>query len=75
MAAKNIPACIWKETRTTKHYGRVDTCLHGNRGEEEYLKNLLEGMRKARETHVQQESDVKIKRALKGRIREHEIGG
>ena len=42
-------------------------------GEEEYLRNILDGMRKAREIHVQQESDYKIKRALKGRIHEQEI--
>ena len=37
------------------------------------MENILEGMRKAREIHVQQESDDKIKRALKGKIREHKI--
>ena len=37
------------------------------------MRNILDGMRKAREIHVQQESDYKIKRALKGRIHEQEI--
>ena len=42
-------------------------------GKEEYLGNILEGMRKSREIHVQKESDDKIKRALKGRIQEDKV--
>ena len=42
-------------------------------GEEDYLKNTLEGMRMAREIHTQQENDDRLKRTLKGRIREHKI--
>ena len=41
--------------------------------EEEYLRNILEGMRKVREIHVQQESVDQIKSAIKGRIQEHKI--
>ena len=42
-------------------------------GEEEYLRNILEGMKVAREIHIQQESNDCIRRALKGRIREHKV--
>ena len=50
------------------------TPVEGERGgEEEYLRSILEGRKLAREIHIQQESEDKIRRALGGKIREHKV--
>src|ERR1700755_1664326 len=41
--------------------------------ESEQLKKTIEGIQKAREAHVKQEAEDRVKRAMKGQIREHKL--
>src|SRR6201990_1259824 len=41
--------------------------------ESEQLRETIEGIHKAREAHVKQEAEDRVKRAMKGQIREHKL--
>ena len=58
----SIPTSIWEKPCPANLRGEFTTTVSTELGgEEQYLKNIVDGMRKSREIHIQQEN-MKIKR-------------